>query len=187
MDMEADAMMAVADSVVAASTKKVLKFILDYVPRRDGREWIKKFRDAQTPEDKVECAKNFFCVINQAATHIARTTRRGAGNVLVCTPEVFEILCLVPSMMVERPSLPVTLEPDTLYRAAKTRNGYEVFVSLLPTDDVIVAYHGISAVDVGGVLAIDNLAYVDPEDGVLKYKLNTNGLFDKEFYSVIQY
>jgi hypothetical protein len=187
LDLEIESMAALADSVVAAATKKILGSILDYAPRRDGRKWIKEFRNAQTPEDKVEYATKFCFVINRAANNIGFVTRRGAGNTLVCTPEVFEILCCVPSLITEKSPLPAILEPNTMYRAGKTYTGYEVFVSLLPTDDVIVAYRGMDSFDTGVVLAINNLAYVDPEDGALKYRLNDFGLFDKEFYRVIQY
>lgn len=91
-------------------------------------------------------------VINQAANHIAVTTRRGCGNVVIVTPAVLSAL---------RDSQWFVNSEESYHSCATLIHAgnivinevtqYKVFVSLDITDKIIVGYRGASksSIDVG--------------------------------------
>jgi len=104
------------------------------------------------PRHVGEVYANLVAVVNFAAQDIYRTTLRGAGNWIVCSP-------LVAAMLQSAAKLEGGIGPDqagqlgaTIEYKGKWMGAYDVYVDpLYPEDELMVGYKGSSPMDAGFV------------------------------------
>jgi len=104
------------------------------------------------PRHVGEVYANLVAVVNFAAQDIYRTTLRGAGNWIVCSP-------LVAAMLQSAAKLEGGVDPNeagqlgaTIEYKGKWMGAYDVYVDpLYPEDELMVGYKGASPMDAGFV------------------------------------
>lgn len=99
----------------------------------------------------AEKYKSLLIKINKEANAIAKDTRRGRGNFIICSSDIASVLDLTGKMEYT-PELVSNLNADDTGNAfAGTLNGrYKVFIDQYATSDyILVGYKGTSAYDAG--------------------------------------
>ncbi len=99
----------------------------------------------------AEKYKSLLVKINKEANAIAKDTRRGRGNFIICSSDVASVLDLTGKMEYS-PELVSNLNADDVGNTfAGTLNGrYKVFIDQYASDDfIVVGYKGASAYDAG--------------------------------------
>jgi len=106
------------------------------------------------PRHVGEVYANLVGVINFAAQDIYKTTLRGAGNFIVCSPFVAAMLSTAAKMEGGLPSESAgSLGAQVVYKG-KWMGMYDVYVDpLYPEDEILMGYKGPSPMDAGFIYA----------------------------------
>lgn len=99
---------------------------------------------------------NLMAAINFASQDIFKTTQRGAGNWLLCSPVVATILETAAKMTggIEAADGPTNFGPGTIQFRGKFMGRYDLFVDpLYPEGEIMVGYKGGNPMDGGFVYA----------------------------------
>ena len=106
------------------------------------------------PRHVGEVYSNLLAVINFAAQDIYRTTLRGAGNYLVCSPFVAAMLSSAAKLEGGLPAESAGQLGATMVYKGKWMGQYDVYVDpLYPEDEILMGYKGSSPMDAGFVYA----------------------------------
>jgi len=106
------------------------------------------------PRHVGEVYSNLLAVINFAAQDIYRTTLRGAGNYIVCSPFVAAMLSSAAKLEGGLPSESAGQLGATVEYKGKWMGQYDVYVDpLYPEDEILMGYKGSSPMDAGFVYA----------------------------------
>lgn len=106
------------------------------------------------PRHVGEVYSNLLAVINFAAQDIYRTTLRGAGNYIVCSPFVAAMLSSAAKLEGGLPSESAGQLGATVEYKGKWMGQYDVYVDpLYPEDEILMGYKGASPMDAGFVYA----------------------------------
>jgi hypothetical protein len=106
------------------------------------------------PRHIGEVYSNLIGVINFAAQDIYRTTLRGAGNYIVCSPFVAAMLQTAAKLEGGIPSNGAGKLGASIEYKGKWMGAYDVYVDpLYPEDEILMGYKGGSPMDAGFVYA----------------------------------
>ena len=106
------------------------------------------------PRHVGEVYSNLLAVINFAAQDIYRTTLRGAGNYIVCSPFVAAMLSSAAKLEGGLPNDSAGKLGATIEYKGKWMGQYDVYVDpLYPEDELLMGYKGSSPMDAGFVYA----------------------------------
>lgn len=106
------------------------------------------------PRHVGEVYSNLLAVINFAAQDIYRTTLRGAGNYIVCSPFVAAMLSSAAKLEGGLPTESAGQLGATVEYKGKWMGQYDVYVDpLYPEDEILMGYKGASPMDAGFVYA----------------------------------
>lgn len=106
------------------------------------------------PRHVGEVYSNLLAVINFAAQDIYRTTLRGAGNYIVCSPFIAAMLSSAAKLEGGLPSESAGQLGATVEYKGKWMGQYDVYVDpLYPEDEILMGYKGASPMDAGFVYA----------------------------------
>lgn len=106
------------------------------------------------PRHVGEVYSNLLAVINFAAQDIYRTTLRGAGNYIVCSPFIAAMLSSAAKLEGGLPSESAGQLGATVEYKGKWMGQYDVYVDpLYPEDEILMGYKGSSPMDAGFVYA----------------------------------
>jgi hypothetical protein len=99
---------------------------------------------------------NLLAVINLASQDIYKTTQRGAGNWMICSPVVAVLLETASRLTggIEKGDGPTNFGPGTIQYRGKFMGRYDLYVDpLYPEGEIMMGYKGGSPMDGGFVYA----------------------------------
>jgi len=108
------------------------------------------------PRHVGDIYSNLLAVINFASQDIFKTTQRGAGNWMICSPVVATILETAARLTggIEKTDGPTNFGPGSIQFRGKFMGRYDLFVDpLYPEGEILMGYKGSGPMDGGFVYA----------------------------------
>jgi len=108
------------------------------------------------PQHAGHVYANLLAILNLASADIYKSTQRGPGNWLVCSPMVASLLESAAKLEGGLPESlgPTTNKGNSIEYKGKFAGKYDLYVDpLYPTDEILMGYKGSNAMDSGYVYA----------------------------------
>ena len=108
------------------------------------------------PRHVGEVYANLLAVINLASQDIYRTTMRGPGNWLLCSPLVCSLLESATKLEggIQNGDGPTNIGRNSIEYKGKFMGRYDLYVDpMYPTDEIMMGYKGSNAMDAGYIYA----------------------------------
>jgi hypothetical protein len=118
----------------------------------DLKQFITGSQTNLRPRHLGEVYSNVLALINFASTDIYKTTLRGPGNVLVCSPVMASMLESAAKLEggIDRTEGPTNMGANQITYAGKFAGKYDMIIDpMFPEDEIIVGYKGNNAMDAG--------------------------------------
>ena len=118
----------------------------------DLKQFIEGSQTNLRPRHLGEVYSNVLALINFASTDIYKTTLRGPGNVLVCSPVMASMLESAAKLEggIDRTEGPTNMGANQISYAGKFAGKYDMIIDpMFPEDEIIVGYKGNNAMDAG--------------------------------------
>lgn len=108
------------------------------------------------PRHVGEVYANLLALINLASQDIYRTTMRGPGNWIVCSPLVCSLLESASKLEggIQEKDGPTNIGKNGIQFKGKFMGRYDVYIDpMFPTDEIMMGYKGSNAMDTGFIYA----------------------------------